>query len=1095
MRGSREFELPTLLATIVESANDSIVSATLDGVITSWNAAAERLYGYTAAEIIGRSTSLLIPPETAPELTPVLQRVRQGETIEHFETRLRRKDGSIIEVSLTDSPLRDASGAVVGTSSITRDMTERNRAEALFRGLLEAAPDAMVCVDSGGRIVLVNAQAERLFGYPREELAGQPVEILVPDAIKAGHPDLRAGYAADPRPRQMGAGLELSARRRDGTTFPAEIALSALDTDQGLLVSAAIRDVTQQQQAALAQARLASIIESSHDAVLSLDLDGLITTWNPGAERLYGYTAGEIIGRHSDLLLPADQRSDVHKILASVSQGEKVEDYQAERVRKDGTTIAVMVMLASIADKAGTITGLSAVMRDISVQQRAEARFRGLLEAAPDATVCVDSGGRIVLVNAQAERLFGYPREELAGQPVEILVPDAIKAGHPDLRAGYAADPRPRQMGAGLELSARRRDGTTFPAEIALSALDTDQGLLISAAIRDVTQQRQAEARFRGLLEAAPDAMVCVDSGGRIVLVNAQAERLFGYPREELAGQPVEILVPDAIKAGHPDLRAGYAADPRPRQMGAGLELSARRRDGTTFPAEIALSALDTDQGLLVSAAIRDVTQQRQAALAQALLASIIVSSHDAVIGQTLDRVITTWNPAAEQLYGYTAAEMIGTPIYRLVPGEHLIAERKNTGVIVRGERLEPYQTEGIRKNGTTVAVSVTLSPITDQQGTIIGMSGVSRDISAHEQADARFRGLLEAAPDATVCVDSGGRIVLVNAQAERLFGYPREELAGQPVEILVPDAIKAGHPDLRAGYAADPRPRQMGAGLELSARRRDGTTFPAEIALSALDTDQGLLVSAAIRDVTEQRQARDDLRRSNQNLESFSYSLAHDLRTPLRSLAGFSTVLIEDYADTLGEDGRGYAQRIEAASEHMGHILDDLLRISRISGAKISLRQVDLGAEAATIAVELQRQDPGRRVCFTIQQPARAMADVVLIREVLHNLLANAWKFTRGRDNASIEFGMTPATDGRVCCYVRDNGAGFDPAYTHKLFQPFQRLHTTREFPGTGIGLASVRQIVDRHNGRAWAEGTAGNGATFFFTLQAAEPSGPPDK
>ncbi len=355
---------------------------------------------------------------------------------------------------------------------------------------------------------------------------------------------------------------------------------------------------------------------------------------------------------------------------------------------------------------------------------------------------------------------------------------------------------------------------------------------------------------------------------------------------------------------------------------------------------------------------------------------------------------------------------------------------------------------------------------------------------------DPNIAGLLEAAPDATVCVDESGRIVLVNAQAERLFGYSREELTGQPVEILVPDAIRAGHPALRTGYVADPTPRQMGAGLDLSARRRDGTTFPAEIALSALDTDQGILVSAAIRDVTQQRQARDDLRRTNQNLQSFSYSLAHDLRTPLRSLAGFSTALIEDYADILGEEGRGYAQRIEAASEHMGRILDDLTQLSRVSGATISLLPVDLGAEAATIAAGLQRQDPGRRVRFTVQQPARALADAALIREVLRHLLGNAWKFTSGRDNATIEFGMTPAADGRVCCYVRDNGAGFNPAFVHKLFQPFQRLHSTGEFPGTGIGLASVRQIVDRHNGRTWAEGTVGDGATFYFTLQAAEPA-----
>ena len=251
----------------------------------------------------------------------------------------------------------------------------------------------------------------------------------------------------------------------------------------------------------------------------------------------------------------------------------------------------------------------------------------------------------------------------------------------------------------------------------------------------------------------------------------------------------------------------------------------------------------------------------------------------------------------------------------------------------------------------------------------------------------------------------------------------------------------------------------------------------------------------AAVRGVTQQRQALDDLRRINQDLQSFTYSLAHDLRTPLRSLAGFSTLLIEDYADTLGADGRGYAQRIEAASEHMGRILDDLLQLSGISQAKISLQPVDLGAEAAAVAAELQRQDPGRHVRFTIQQPAWALADVALIREVLRNLLGNAWKFTSGRDNASIEFGMIPATGARVCCYVRDNGAGFDPAFVHKLFQPFQRLHATGGFAGTGIGLASVRQAVDRHNGRTWAEGTVGGGATFFFTLQAAEPARPPDE
>jgi light-regulated signal transduction histidine kinase (bacteriophytochrome) len=243
------------------------------------------------------------------------------------------------------------------------------------------------------------------------------------------------------------------------------------------------------------------------------------------------------------------------------------------------------------------------------------------------------------------------------------------------------------------------------------------------------------------------------------------------------------------------------------------------------------------------------------------------------------------------------------------------------------------------------------------------------------------------------------------------------------------------------------------------------------------------------------QRQARDDLRRTNQNLRQLSYSTAHDLRTPLRSLAGFSGVLMTEFADTLGEDGRGYLQRIQAASEHIGRVLDAPMHLSRLARAEISLQPVNLGAEAAAIAADLQHQDPARNVCFIIQPQAWALADRTLIREVLRNLLGNAWKFTTGRNGATIEFGTAPAENARVCCYVRDNGAGFDAAYIDKLFTAFQRLHTTREFPGTGIGLASVRQIVDRHGGRTWADGAVDHGATFSFTLQPAEPAKQPDE
>jgi PAS domain S-box-containing protein len=600
------------------------------------------------------------------------------------------------------------------------------------------------------------------------------------------------------------------------------------------------------------------------------------------------------------------------------------------------------------------------------------------------------------------------------------------------------------------------------------------------------------EQLLSALLESSDDAIIAKTLDGKIRAWSEGATVMYGYSEADAIGQPVSMLCPPGRKSEINDLLEKIGRGERV----AHHETVRQGKDGVIFPVSVSIWPIRDAGGMIIGASsvARSLSAQLLAVQSQARLASIVEFSHDAIITMDLDGVIDSWNAGAERIYGYTAAEAIGRQ------GDFMLPARQRADVhtarvgLVEGERMAEYQAERVRKDGTQITVMVTMAALADKAGTVTGVSAMVRDITAQQAAAARFRGLLEAAPDAMVCADSGGRIVLVNAQAERLFGYPREDLAGQLVEILVPEASKAAHPALRARYSGDPQPRHIGADQDLSGRRRDGSTFPAEIALSALDTDQGTLTSAAIRDVTIQRQARVELQRANRNLKSLVYSMAHDLRTPLRSLAGFSSALAEEYSDTLGETGRDYTRRIGAASEHIGNVLDSLAHLSRIAQAEITLQRVDLGGEAAAIAGELQRQDPDRRVTFTIR-PACALADPALIRTVLYNLLGNAWKFTAGRDAAVIEFGMTPAPDARVSCYVRDNGAGFDPAYVDKLFTPFQRLHTAREFPGIGIGLASVRQIVDLHGGRTWAEGMVGHGATFSFDLRAAELTRhPPD-
>jgi two-component system cell cycle sensor histidine kinase/response regulator CckA len=623
-----------------------------------------------------------------------------------------------------------------------------------YRALLEAAPDAIVTVDQSGVIVLVNAQAEKLFGYRRAELIGQPAEILISEHFRGQHNAQHSRFLVAPPERPMVVGLELFGLCKDGSEFPAEIRLSPLETRGGILVSSAIRDIRDRRRTEEDLRRLASIVVCSDDAIVGKTLEGIITSWNAGAERMYGYPAKEAIGKSVSMLAPIDRPDEIPEILERLKRGEIVDHFETLRVRKNGEVFATEITVSPIRDAMERIVGASTIGRDISVRKDAEkhlaqmeSKYRGLLEAAPDVMVVVNQAGEIVLLNLQAEKQFGYHRDELLGQKVKNIIPEGFAERLIADALRSAEDALAQQIGTGIELYGRRKDGSNFPIEIMLSPLESAEGVLVTAAIRDISVRRNAEkhlaqmeARYRGLLEAAPDAMVVVNQGGEIVLLNVRAEKQFGYRRDELVGQKVKNIIPQGFAERLIADGTRSAAEALAQQIGTGIELIGRRKDESEFPIEIMLSPLDGADGILVTAAIRDITDRQRREYELSRLAAVVESSYDAIVSLTPQGIILSWNSGAERIFGYSAREAMGQSILFLSTLDRLDEDPKLLERIKRADTVEHFETIRMRKDGTPIHVALTLSPIKSSDGQVVGVSSVARDVTESRHLEAMLR-------------------------------------------------------------------------------------------------------------------------------------------------------------------------------------------------------------------------------------------------------------------------------------------------------------------------------------------------------------------
>jgi PAS domain S-box-containing protein len=650
--------------------------------------------------------------------------------------------------------------------------------------------------------------------------------------------------------------------------------------------------------------------------------------------------------------------------------------------------VATLVPMSRAAPLPFSIPRSLAFVRDVKGSEQVtseprgnEKRTRPMTASAPDASVSADCQDHITHLIPAAERTFEYPASEVSGQPLALPLPERFHSAYREDLQQLLAARETRAIGQRIDLAGLRRGAVESPLRLSVSSWEMGDETFFAGIRQDLIEGEQAK-KVRGLLEAAPDAIVVADQDGKIVLVNAQMEGLFGYRREEVLGQELEMLMPPRFRERYAGHRTGFSAEPRVRPIDAGLQLFGLHKDGHEFPVAISFSPLEMGDGVLVSITIRDITERKRAeeALKQSeegfrLLVEGV--KEYAIFALTPSGHVAGWNLGAERIKGYRADEIIGRH-FSCFYSEKDIRNGKPEQELRRAISQGSCEEEGwrVRKDGSEFWASVVITAQWDSAGHLQGFSKVSRDISERKRAADTIQDL-------------------------------SREMERRNTELMV----------------------------------------------------------------------------VNKELESFSYSVSHDLRAPLRSIDRFSLALLEDCQDRLGPEEREHLQRVRAATVQMGELIDHTLALARTAGCEMLRQMVDLSRLALEIAFQLQESEPNRHATFVIPPGLTVEGDGSLLRIVLENLLGNAWKFTSKQPETHLEFGIS-SRETRKTYFVRDNGIGFDMNYADKLFGAFQRLHDARQFPGSGVGLATVQRIVHRHGGRIWAESAVGQGATFYFTL-----------